>query len=321
MPSIISAGTTASTGLNLTADTSGNLVFQTNGNTTAMTIDTSQNVTYANGVSFTGVIAGNGANISSMNASNLTSGTVASARLPSITSISNGTSNVAIASSNGNVTVATNGTTAVTVDTSQNLAVGTSSPGGARLQLYISKSNTTTTDMTDNSTLSLANAGTGNGVFNCIKFAANQQDMFISSFNNNTQANRRIGFFVGSVAGNATTDERVSIYGNGNFAFNSGYGSTAVAYGCRAWVNFDGSSGSIRGSGNVTSVSRTGTGQYTLNFTTSMPDTNYSVVGIANADSRTVSIGNLLTGSAAMRTTNSGGALEDQSLVAIAVFR
>jgi hypothetical protein len=27
---------------------------------------------------------------------------------------------------------------------------------------------------------------------------------------------------------------------SGNFKFNSGYGSVATAYGCRAWVNFDG---------------------------------------------------------------------------------
>jgi len=45
------------------------------------------------------------------------------------TSISNGNSNVNIASSNGAVTVATNGTTAMTVDTSQNVGIGTASPG------------------------------------------------------------------------------------------------------------------------------------------------------------------------------------------------
>jgi len=45
------------------------------------------------------------------------------------TSISNGTSNVNIASSNGAVTVATNGTTAMTVSTSQNVGIGTASPG------------------------------------------------------------------------------------------------------------------------------------------------------------------------------------------------
>ena len=65
---------------------------------------------------------------------------------------------------------------------------------------------------------------------------------------------------------------------SGDFAFNSGYGSVATAYGCRAWVNFDGTTTtpSIRGSGNVSSVTRNDTGDYTVNFTTAMPDNNYS---------------------------------------------
>ncbi len=66
---------------------------------------------------------------------------------------------------------------------------------------------------------------------------------------------------------------------SGNLSFNSGYGSAAVAYGCRAWVNFNGTGTvAIRGSGNVTSITDNGTGDYTVNFTTAMPDANYSVV-------------------------------------------
>ena len=44
MASIISAGTTSGTALNMSGDTSGVLQLATNGTTTAMTIDTSQNV-------------------------------------------------------------------------------------------------------------------------------------------------------------------------------------------------------------------------------------------------------------------------------------
>lgn len=47
MASIISAGTTSGTALNVTADTSGNLILATNGGTTALTLDTSQNATFA----------------------------------------------------------------------------------------------------------------------------------------------------------------------------------------------------------------------------------------------------------------------------------
>lgn len=139
---------------------------------------------------------------------------------------------------------------------------------------------------------------------------------------------------------------------NSNFQFNSGFGSVATAYGCRAWVNFNGTANTnlsgtysqsgttvtvtatahgliagnsiysdittgtavdgvytvatvtdantftytagtslttsgnitlvrstIRASGNVSSVSDNGTGDYTINFATAMPDANYVVVG------------------------------------------
>jgi hypothetical protein len=62
-----------------------------------------------------------------------------------------------------------------------------------------------------------------------------------------------------------------------NLSFNSGYGSSAVAYGCRAWVNFNGTGTvAIRASGNVSSITDNNTGDYTVNFTTAMPDVNYS---------------------------------------------
>lgn len=99
MASTISAGTTAGTALNFIADTTGNLVFQTNGTTTAMTIDTAQNVTFANGVTYTGVIGGNGANISAINASNISSGTIANARTTAASA--NGASTIVLRDTNG----------------------------------------------------------------------------------------------------------------------------------------------------------------------------------------------------------------------------
>jgi hypothetical protein len=66
---------------------------------------------------------------------------------------------------------------------------------------------------------------------------------------------------------------------SGNLSFNSGYGSTAVAYGCRAWVNFNGTGTvAIRASGNVTSITDNGTGLYSVNFANAMPDANYAAV-------------------------------------------
>ena len=58
---------------------------------------------------------------------------------------------------------------------------------------------------------------------------------------------------------------------------------SAPIFACRAWVNFDGTTTTptIRASGNVSSVTENGTGDYTVNFTTAMPDANYSVSALA----------------------------------------
>ena len=55
---------------------------------------------------------------------------------------------------------------------------------------------------------------------------------------------------------------------------------SAPYYGARAWVNFNGTSTvTIRDSVNVTSITDNGAGDYTVNFTTAMPNANYSTVG------------------------------------------
>lgn len=53
---------------------------------------------------------------------------------------------------------------------------------------------------------------------------------------------------------------------------------SAPVYACRAWVNFNGTGTvAIRASGNVSSITDNGTGNYTVNFTNAMPDANYCV--------------------------------------------
>jgi hypothetical protein len=53
---------------------------------------------------------------------------------------------------------------------------------------------------------------------------------------------------------------------------------TAPLYAARAWVNFNGTGTvAIRASGNVSSITDNGAGDYTVNFTTAMPDANYCV--------------------------------------------
>lgn len=56
-------------------------------------------------------------------------------------------------------------------------------------------------------------------------------------------------------------------------------GGSAPVYACRAWVNFNGTGTvAIRASGNVSSITDNGTGDYTINFTEPMPDVDFSCV-------------------------------------------
>jgi hypothetical protein len=48
----------------------------------------------------------------------------------------------------------------------------------------------------------------------------------------------------------------------------------------KAWVNFNGTTNTIRSSFNVTSITKNSTGNYTIIFTISMPTANYTVIGM-----------------------------------------
>lgn len=66
---------------------------------------------------------------------------------------------------------------------------------------------------------------------------------------------------------------------------------SAPVYGCRAWVNFDGTGTvAIQASGNVSSITDNGTGDYTVNFTTALEDANYAVVVFANPESDAIRV-------------------------------
>ncbi len=92
-----------------------------------------------------------------------------------------------------------------------------------------------------------------------------------------------------------------------DFQFNSGYGSVATAYGCRAWVNFNGTGTlAIRDSGNVSSVTDNSTGYYTINFSNAMPDTNYACYeGISKAGGAANSTNSCWCSLGESRTTSS----------------
>ena len=125
--------------------------------------------------------------------------------------------------------------------------------------------------------------------------------------------------------GTATSSSNLTFDGT-TFRYNNGYGSAATVYGVRSWVSFSGSSPSIRGSGNVSSISKVQTGRYDVNFSTAMPDTNYTVslsanlqIGSYRAMGQTISYS---TGSVRVNFNNDGNGGEvDPSLAAVTVVR
>ena len=106
---------------------------------------------------------------------------------------------------------------------------------------------------------------------------------------------------------------------------------SAPSYSARAWVNFDGTgSVSVRASGNVSSISDNGTGDYTVNFSTGMPDANYTVNGSVNTISGNVGIFtsvinstdfNKTTSSVRVNSYNQGGVLFDTNSTNVVIFR
>jgi len=103
---------------------------------------------------------------------------------------------------------------------------------------------------------------------------------------------------------------------------------TAPIYACRAWVNFNGTGTvAIRASGNVSSITDNGVGNYTVNFTTAMPDANYSVAVTSGGNSSALSAGGRFesvaptTAAASVFTATSSGTNADSAYVLVNVFR
>ena len=124
--------------------------------------------------------------------------------------------------------------------------------------------------------------------------------------------------------------EAMRLDSSANLQFNSGYGSVATAYGCRAWVNFNGTGTvAIRASGNVSSITDNGTGDYTINFTTAMSDANFAVVNTGGETGAGTGGRNYNTSIAAKTTTTaeiisgltSTGLANDCPAIDVAIFR
>lgn len=144
---------------------------------------------------------------------------------------------------------------------------------------------------------------------------------FHSSANSVDYDSRIIASGGTSSAGNGTLAVQSSL-----FQFNSGYGSAATAYGCRAWVNFNGTGTvAIRGSGNVTSITDNGVGAYTVNLTNSMPDINFSTNvtadGLSSGYIGTMFSTSITSSAVPIRAINQAGSAADSVTVNVSIFR
>jgi hypothetical protein len=109
---------------------------------------------------------------------------------------------------------------------------------------------------------------------------------------------------------------------------------TQIGTFCRAWVNFNGtlvtnpaSMTGVRASFNISSILDNGTGDYTVNFTTAMPDENYVVVCLNHQATGnapvTININTSRTSSASLVqiSTSQGATRLDTTLAHLAIFR
>jgi hypothetical protein len=96
---------------------------------------------------------------------------------------------------------------------------------------------------------------------------------------------------------------------------------------CKAWVNFNGttSPGTIRSSYNVSSVTKNGTGDYTVNFANALADANYAFVGIQTLSgittanqARTMTPITLSTSS--VRCINTGAGVGEDGIIQSAII-
>jgi hypothetical protein len=92
----------------------------------------------------------------------------------------------------------------------------------------------------------------------------------------------------------------------------------APGYMARAWVNFNGTGTvAIRASGNVSSITDNGTGDYTVNFTTALVDANFGVAGRGLR-----SIWAIVYATTSVRiNVGANVGLEDDAFVNVSIFR
>jgi len=133
-------------------------------------------------------------------------------------------------------------------------------------------------------TLAVANGGTGTTSTTFVNLATNVTGT-LPVANGGTGVTTKTG--TGAVVLGTSPTLTTPTFDSASLATVSG---TAPLYMCRAWVNFNGTGTvAIRASGNVSSITDNGTGNYTVSFTTAMSDANYCALATSGNSSSNVS--------------------------------
>ena len=295
MASSINASTSGGGGVITTADATGNLDIQSGGSTIVAVTST--------GAAVTGTLAATGT--TNLGALTTTGNTILGDASTDTLNVGNG---------------------GLVKDASGNVGIGTASPStysGSNLVSFYAGGN-------NFAGLTSINSNTGTGIGG-IQFGSDTTYVkaAIGLVRQNANGNGSLVFYNDSNADAAnwsTGDEKMRIDSSGNLLFNSGYGSAATAYGCRAWVNFNGTGTvAIRASGNVSSITDNSVGNYTVNFTTAMPDANYAItdgIGATVGDyGSDIIFFTFTTSAVSFAVVNRTPAYTDFSTLCISVFR
>lgn len=120
----------------------------------------------------------------------------------------------------------------------------------------------------------------------------------------------------------AITNAKLSLSANdSNIKTALNASGNAPIYACRAWVNFNGTGTvAIRGSGNVSSITDSGVGQYTVNLTTALPDAN-ACVNLSTELNGLYDIESITASAISVVTRTTGSTLADSTIVCVSIFR
>jgi hypothetical protein len=155
-------------------------------------------------------------------------------------------------------------------------ALGTPASGNlANCSFPTLNQNTTGTAANVTGTVAVANGGTGATSFT--------SGALLKGNGTSAVAVASAADIVGQIGSTAVTNATTAASCSGNSATATALttaSGSAPSYSARVWVNFDGTGTvAIRASGNASSITDNGAGDYTVNFTTAMADTNYSIGG------------------------------------------